>query len=92
MNIDILFCNGCEEFIADCTLYTVCADCNAVYCENCTVVNYNEDDEEVNKVTCEFCTLSSIRQEDLLNFALLKLNISKEGLEALYREKYNEGG
>ncbi len=84
MGVDFYACDRCHETFPDCGPYAICNECSNRLCDYCMnelkIYNHSMDEE------CPFCRKDVLTDLDLLNYALNKLNLTKEQLEEEYRK------
>jgi Zinc finger, C3HC4 type (RING finger) len=82
VGVEFFDCDLCGDTICDAGSWFACDDCNHVMCEECEFKHSNEDGE----VACPFCSKEEATDSDLLEFALLKLGMTRHGLLKEYQE------
>lgn len=95
MGVDFFPCDSCGETVCDAGPWWQCQECSNRLCEDCERkynasndwLEYDEDEmeEEGIEVGCPFCRKQKCKDEDLLDFALGKLGLTKDQLEAEYK-------
>lgn len=86
MGVDYYSCNFCGETFPDCGHYVNC-ECGYNWCsEECAEADgyiykeWEEDGEEKESYSCNFCREEDFESSELLQFALEKLNLTREDL------------
>lgn len=96
MGISYFPCAACGNVLADSADYGRCPNCNRRFhvdciqlsCEDDEVDESESDGSEDEECYCQFCGGDDADDDQLLSFAIRKLNISKEELKRLYLEEY----
>jgi hypothetical protein len=96
MGVDYYACNNCGDTFPDCGYYVSC-ECGQHWCsESCAEADghkkedYIDEDGEVyegeGESSCSFCREEDFEDYELLNFALDKLDLSRQDLIKMYSE------
>lgn len=95
MGVDFWSCTCCGEAIYW-EQAASCSKCGRNICSDCVVGSLEQvykdcvnDDGELYLQYCPFCTGESIANDDLLNLALKKLNMTMSELKSEYRKERN---
>lgn len=95
MGVDFWSCTCCGEAVYW-EQATSCSKCGRSICSDCAVGSLEQmfkdcvnDDGELYPQYCPFCNGEIIANDDLLNLALKKLNMTIRELESEYRKEYN---
>lgn len=95
MSVDFYSCACCGEAVYEERVFSY-SKCGRSICSDCAVGSLEQmykdcvnDDGEMYPQYCPFCTGESIANDDLLNLALKKLNMTIRELESEYRKEHN---
>lgn len=95
MSVDFYSCACCGEAVYEERVFSY-SKCGRSICSDCAVGSLEQmykdcvnDDGEMYPQYCPFCTGESIANDDLLNLALKKLNMTMSELKSEYRKEHN---
>ena len=88
MGVDYLVCDECGEIFCDCGEYYYCENCDRQFCMNCRdEAGLEWDDEDGCVCSCKYCRNEAVDDDDILNYAIEKLNTTRDALEKEIIEK-----
>ena len=94
MGVDFYACDSCGETFNDCGDYAHCETCGQLLCPDCmnkygvghSMADIDADEQgDDNFDQCPFCAKKIVSDNTLLEFALKKLNTTKEKLIKEYK-------
>ncbi len=85
MGVDFFDCDECGESICDCGSWWSCEECGHRLCEDCEskIVGEDEDGEDI----CPFCERQTATDFQLLEYALGKLELTRDQLFEQYQSE-----
>jgi len=89
MSVDFYACDSCGDAIYEENIVS-CESCGRNICDGCTVGegdffdDMRNEDGYLKEEHCPFCTGNEIHIDDLMDFALDRLDMTKEQLEIEY--------
>jgi hypothetical protein len=84
MSVEFFPCSLCGESICDAGEWWDCHECGYSLCIGCAEDNVSEDGETGDDI-CPFCARDLATDTQLLDFALSKLNMTRDQLLEEYR-------
>ena len=89
MGVDFMNCNSCEEIMSDCGDYAYCDKCGKYLCDVC-MYKFKVDDEmfdleNAGERKCPFCSKVVVTTEQLLDYALEELSLTRAELTTKYK-------
>lgn len=96
MGVSFYTCEACNRTFPDCRAHFQCYSCSSLFCsDECGGKQvYRESPPEYEELTnCIFCRMEVVTDRDLLQFALKRLNLTRDQAVELYRgEQRNLSG
>lgn len=84
MSVDFMYCEECSESFCDVGYYFRCNSCGVTFCsDKCG----GRSEDYVGNDSCVSCRKESIGNWDLIQFLLVKLNLTYEQATELYKEE-----
>ena len=81
MGVDFLVCDECGETFCDCGEYYYCEGCDKHFCQYCNEEAGLEINEDGEVESCKYCRNEAVDDVQLLDYALNKLNTTRDELE-----------